>query len=302
MFLWWGFRFVGAVASGIGFIVAIAKLPANLATMYSWLGPLSVDWVRVVLGLACLVVLGLIYGSQIKRWKLKSPTGQETSKAARRGVASQAGWRALAELALAVVVALAAFWGLRVYASEYLALHFLVDCHGIEIPKTHPLEGVVWVLRSPQVPMSDFLIELRGDPGEDLKLPLYNKPSAQTIPPAIQCSVTNYGDRAVIDVSLPTFIKFSQAVADPQNKGQWMRGAAFGGNAGLRFPRIDPGSGSFVFYLLNLSPQFVDVYFSGAMELRIVGRPSLEPVQSSSIQFTWNPVYISPPFSALPKN
>ena len=286
MFLCRVFRFVSAIASSIGFIVAIAKLPANLATIYSWLAPLSIDWVRVVLGLACLVVLGLIYGPQ----------------AARKRAASQAGWRALVEPAFAVVVALAAFLGLRVYASEYLALHFLVDCHGIEIPKTYPLEGVVWVLRSPQVPMSDFLIESTGNPGEALKLPLYKQPSAQTLPPAIQCSVTNYGDRAVIDVSLPAFIKFSQAVADPQNKGQWMRGAASGGNAGLRFPRIDPGSGSFVFYLLNLSPQFVDVYFSDSMGLRIVGTTSLEPIQSSSIQFTWSPVYMSPPFSALPKN
>ena len=286
MFLWRVFRFVSAIASSIGFIVAIAKLPANMATMHSWLAPLSIDWVRVMLGLACLVVLGLIYGPQ----------------AARKGVASQAGWCALVELAFAVVVALATFLGLRIYASAYLALHFLVDCHGIEIPKTYPLEGAVWVLRSPQVLMSDFLIESTGNPGEALEPPLYNLSSAQTLPAAIQCSVTNYGDRAVIDVSLPAFIKFSEAVADPHNKGQWMRGAATGGNAELRFPRIEPGSGSFVFYLLNLSPQFVDVYFSDSMGLRIVGRPSREPMHSSSVQFTWSPVYLSPPFTALPKN
>jgi hypothetical protein len=74
------------------------------------------------------------------------------------------------------------------------------------------------------------------------------------------------------------------------------------GHADIGVAYEDPGSGSFVFYLLNLSPQFVDVYFSGSMGLRILGRTSLEPMQSSSIQFTWNPVYMSPPFSALPKN
>jgi hypothetical protein len=166
-----------------------------------------------------------------------------------------------------------------------------VECQHIFSSIKIPNDGRMYVLNLFPTPLANRgggMAEMSGMSGSDYPLP------GGKAAMAYKCSVTNYGDKPMLAITIGLHLVFQEAVKDKDNPTAIRSGEITAQRPWrIDIPKIDPGANSpFVFYIWNVTPSWVNVSFPNNAIGEYIGDPERFRFRLSSSNYS--PLHFSP--------